>query len=136
MVNQPPSTVNVPSSRSISGESQLFAQGQSNRDGCPGALQRDRLDGAPVGHDDLACDGKADPRAGDLFCCTAAPEPVEDVGQLIGGDPGAGVDNVQDRLVGLSAHDNGDLITGAAVACRVGQQVALSLVQPVRVRAV
>jgi len=61
MVNQPTCTVSVPSSRNISVDGQLFAQGQSDPDGCPGALRRDRLDGAPVGQDDLACDGQADP---------------------------------------------------------------------------
>ena len=76
-----------------------------------------------MGHNDLACDGQADPRAGDLSCCVAAPEPV-DVERLISGDTGAGVDDVRDRLGGFAAHYDGDLITGAAAACRVGQQVA------------
>jgi len=53
-----------------------------------------------------------------------ATEPPVDVERLISGDTGAGVDDVRDRLGGFAAHYDGDLITGAAAACRVGQQVA------------
>jgi hypothetical protein len=37
--------------------------------------------------------------AGGLRCLAAAPEPVEDAGQLVGGDPGAAVGDLQQASI-------------------------------------
>jgi len=53
---------------------------------------------ASVGLGQIGGDRQADAAAGDLGRLLAAPEPVEDAGQVTGGDAGAGVGDLQHGL--------------------------------------
>ena len=64
---------------------------------------------------------------------SAAPEPVEDAGQFVGGDAGAGVGDGQHRVRPGGPGRDGDVAARRGELQRVGQQVGDDLVQPARV---
>ena len=65
-------------------------------------------------------------------CCRllAAPEPVEDVGQLVGGDADAGVGDLEHGVAAGQPGAHGDPAAGRGELQRVGEQVGDDLVQP------
>jgi hypothetical protein len=62
------------------------------------------------------------------------PEPVEDPGQLIGGDTGPGVADLQDGFRSRRGGPHGDPAPGERELQRVGEQVGDDLMKPARVR--
>jgi trehalose 6-phosphate synthase len=100
-----------------------------------GAVSRLAAGGQPaaVGLGHLGGDRQADAAAGDLGRLPAPPEPVEDAGQVLGGDALAGVGDLQHRLAARRTGADGDVAARRGELQRVGEQVRDQLVQPVRV---
>ena len=78
---------------------------------------------------------QADAAAGGLRGPAPAPEPVEDAGQFVGGDAGAGVGDRQHRVRSGGPGRDGDEAVGGGELQRVGQQVGDDLMEPARIAA-
>src|SRR5664279_1937078 len=81
------------------------------------------VDGAAVRGDECFDDGEADTAAGSGAGGTAAPEPLEDVGQFVCGDSGAGVGHGDRGVRAVASGPDGDGAARWSELRGVGEEV-------------